>query len=70
MEAKLKPDLMISGNTGIDDLIELFEKGETELYSLGTLVSFFVEAGYGEVLPILLQGVVNQEGVGCDKTNF
>lgn len=41
MEAKLKPDLMISGNTGIDDLIELFEKGETELYSLGTLVSFF-----------------------------
>ena len=61
MEVRLKPDLVISGNTEIDDLIELLEDNKTEFYSLGTLVKFFADSGFEPVIPILLGGVFDNE---------
>lgn len=53
----MKADLVINGNTGIDDLIELHEKGITELYSFQTISNMFIDAGVPEVLAILLKEI-------------
>lgn len=62
MNTILAPDLVIDGNTEMNDLINLLEKGKTELYSFSTLIEFFHDAGYGTtIIPILLQGMYNNE---------
>lgn len=42
---KIKPTLIINGDTGIDDLIDLFEGGVSELYSPSAIIDYLSNNG-------------------------
>ena len=46
---KIKPTLIINGDTGIDDLIDLFEDGVSELYSASAILNYLSNNGLEEV---------------------
>ena len=54
---KLTPDLVVGLDSGLEDLVNLLEKGKTELYYLESIISFFVKNGYPEAVTILLKGL-------------
>lgn len=56
----MKPDFLITGNTGMDDLIEAFEKGHTELYSLNTILNFLYDNGVPTLAEKLLIETLNR----------
>lgn len=45
-QVKLVPDFKIDGNTGIDDLVDLFEANKTELFTIDTIIKFLLRRGY------------------------
>lgn len=40
---KLTLDLVVGLDSGLEDLVNLLEKGKTELYYLESIISFFVK---------------------------
>lgn len=54
---KLTLDLVVGLDSGLEDLVNLLEKGKTELYYLESIISFFVKNGYPEAVTILLKGL-------------
>lgn len=42
---KIKPTLIINGNTGMEDLIDLFEDGVEELYSASEILNYLNNNG-------------------------
>lgn len=54
---KLTLDLVVGLDSGLENLVNLLEKGKTELYYLESIISFFVKNGYPEAVTILLKGL-------------
>lgn len=55
---KIKPDLIISGLTSTDDIINLLEKGTTELYSVQSILKILLNAGIPEAGTIFLTEIL------------
>jgi hypothetical protein len=50
----MKPDLVINGNTTIEDVIDLYENGITEVYAIKTICIWLNKIGYTEVANLVL----------------
>ena len=59
----VKPDLIISGLTSPDEIIDLLEKGVVELYSVSTNLKIFSNAGIPEAGVIFLRETLSNSDI-------